>query len=131
MTREDALKNYEEAGRQIEQLIERRANLKKIIFAEILTPGIIRKSEFNPQTRRHNNGETQQIVANTLTEHGGELRANDIATLTNLNYHQVTGALRKMEQKHVVHKRKVSDKATEPVYWTMAIHQDKSELNHL
>lgn len=130
MTREEALRQYVDAEIMINQLLEKKQNLKKIILAEIVTtPQLLRQVE-QPKRIINRSGETEAIVAKVLHDHGGKLSQQEIATLSGLRATQVNGVIYKLLKKNIVHRHQ----GTAPdnhVYFSIAVHKDRSELNHL
>jgi len=136
MTKEEALNDYEMAGRMIEELQYKRTNLKKIIFSEVGVPqSIIPKSDRMPGNVRAKytpKGKTAERVVSIMSEHDSPLTAREIATLGEFTDNQVHGVLYKLKSQHLVNGYKIdSSNPSSPVKWSLTVHRDKSELNHV
>lgn len=128
MTREEALRQYVDAEIMINQLLEKKQNLKKIILSEILPPSPQIRSQATRKGPVNPSGESEKIVAKTLHDHGGKLSQNDIAELSGLRIGQVNGVIYKLVKKNIIHKHKEEHGR---VSFSIAVHKDRSELNHL
>jgi len=134
MTRDEALTDWYDCQRQIEQLMEKAINLKKIIFSEVGVPQrAIPKSDRMQGNVRSNSagkGKTQQIVVRVMSEHGGKMRVKEIATLAEITTNCVYSAVSKLVELGVVHKEKDKENIGQTIY-SLAVYRDRSELNHL
>lgn len=126
MTRQQALRDYVDNAKLIDQLIEKQQNLEKIILAEVIqTPAIIRSAQM--KIVRNSPGKTQERVIKALFDHGGELTTTEVATLTELGYMQVSPALHKLHHKHFVNQRIDKTGKTAKAYWSSAIKPDSNQ----
>lgn len=133
MTREQALRDYVDTAKLIDQLIEKQQNLKKIILAEVIpTPAIVRKSTFNNRTTKSGMGVSQEKIMKILFDHGGEMSVSDIRALSDgLVDNQIRPALTRLLDKHLIHLRKEREGSKARLWWSSAVHADKDEHKSL
>jgi DNA-binding MarR family transcriptional regulator len=136
MTRDQALQEWYDARRMVEQLNDKINNLKKIIFSEQMVPEAINRYPLNKVTirsktyNRANLGSTQAKIVQALEQHGGELMSKDLAVLCEITQDNAGVTCRRLVKLNLINKRIIGSGVHRHAYYSLAIHRDKSELNH-
>jgi len=145
MTREEALNEYENAGQmisdikrvsaqKIDELVEKRQNLRKIIFMQQMVPQKLiprhDRMQGNVRSNKPLAGATSNKIFKCLQDHGGELLAKEVATLCDITEGNAGATLRRLVELHYANKRLEGTGNQRHAYYSVAVHRDTSELNH-